>query len=455
MVALLLGFALFLFWLIGLLSGRIYLSAVLVSLGMLATFNWASVGSGLGLAVLAIAGAGALYVVIGRPHESARYVAVVGVALLIGLPIIQLISSHVQDRSGYPLLPQRELADPVAPSGDVEDVVIVVVDGYPMPLVAREWFGHDTSQLRSDLQDHGFRTSDISWSHNTYTSLAIPTMLEMGQAVTPGEEENWKNLKPNYDRTRGHNTTVRLLTEAGFNYVHIESGWNGDRCGSVNVCLKTSWLDEANWQLLSSSVFAGTMESIWGSQNVANSRTTLSRLEDLEILGDGSNDLVYAHFMLPHSPFVVDGQCELRDPIGNSEEREDPARISDQLTCVDRMLATFLETLDSSTAVVVTGDHGTASLGQLSRPAAEWTDAEIAERLGAFLAYRLPRGCPEPEFATNASAVAAVVGCAVGRRNLTEPPQFVLGLSDQQEVPLSRLGAIELDLRSGEVNLDQ
>jgi len=155
---------------------------------------------------------------------------------------------------------------------------------------------------------------------------------------------------------------------------------------------------------------------------------------------------VYAHLMLPHTPEVVDEECKVLHP---RDRQPQPDGIAPQLACVDSLIAQVLETVPSDTTVVITGDHGTATRGQQYRNSSAWDDADIAERLGSFLAYRLPDDCPGPELPTNVSVMRSVVGCTTGAALPSEARGFVLGLGNPTEVPLQRLVDIEAKLRDG------
>ena len=72
------------------------------------------------------------------------------------------------------------------------------------------------------LEEKGFETPLTSWSHNTFTSLALPTMLELSQVVDTELEPNWHNQRINYEMMRGDNFTTDALRSAGFGYVHIQ-----------------------------------------------------------------------------------------------------------------------------------------------------------------------------------------------------------------------------------------
>lgn len=431
-------------------SGRAIASAFVVGAVVFAILDWGSIDEPVPFLVFAAVAMAVVTVSLRATAEAARKTALIVIAITLVVPIFQLVASHVQKSKAYPLITVESPTDAVA-TGQIEDIVVVVVDGYPMAWIAESWFGHDMEPIRSKLGAEGFTTPSVSWSHNTFTSVALPTLLQLTQVVDTTADQDWQNQRTNHAVLRGENFTAGALRTAGFDYIHIESGWNGDICGRADVCLDSSWPDEINWQLLGASALGPVMESRWASQNVGNSKTVVDQLVSLDVFDDGRHDFVYAHMMLPHSPFVVDEECILRPPVERIDT-EDPDNVSSQLACVDGMLARIVDRVGPNTAIMIIGDHGTATRDQLSRDTSEWTDADIAERLGAFLSYRMPPDCTGPEMATNMLTLRAIVACAIQVELPSSEPGFVIGLRSVEPVSRSTVTQIGERLVDGVIS---
>jgi hypothetical protein len=261
-------------------------------------------------------------------------------------------------------------------------------------------------------------------------------MVSLDQVADVDSTVEWRNQKSNYSVARGNSRVVSLLGSAGFDYTHIEGGWNGDVCDEAEQCLRSSIWYEATWRLLESSVFIGIAEQLWGSYEALNTMVAVNHLLQLGVFDDGSHDFVYAHMMLPHFPQVVDETCRIV-PVGSRGETT--ADIRAQMACVDSILIDLVGSFDQSTAVVIAGDHGTETLGQQEKSGEHWTDDDVAERLGAFLAYRLPAGCSTPAAPTNIEAMRALVACATEFAPPADKPKFVVGLSDLYEIEETRI----------------
>jgi hypothetical protein len=169
------------------------------------------------------------------------------------------------------------------------------------------------------------------------------------------------------------------------------------------------------------------------------------------LAGNDSHDYIFAHFLLPHDPFLVNQRCEpLRTPVVlSSDELANRQAYADQLSCVDHLVSDVMTNVKPNTAVLLTGDHGGNTALQLSLAPEQWTDADIAERFGVFLAYKLPSHCPQPQIADPMTAMGAVLGCAVGQRFEVQAPQYLIGADEPVKVDQARMSRIQEEVSAG------
>lgn len=380
--------------------------------------------------------------------QTNTYLVTVLLALVVLAPAVQVAAQHISHRVPYPL---AEVQSPVAAraTGSVEDVLVVIVDGYPMLSVADQWFGHDTEPLRQGLAKAGFQVPEVSWSHNTFTGLAVPSILQLGQIADDSSKGRWGNRQTSYEIIGGDSLVAGTLQNAGFEYIHIEGGWDGGACRQVDKCLASSWLDEANWNLLATSVLADAIVERYGSMAAANTINVADHLTNLDAFDDDETHLVFAHMFLPHVPYIVDSECNVVPTEDRTRSDDDHQRIREQLSCVDSLLLDVVANFDSDTAVLFAGDHGTGEGGQVGVPLEDWSNADIAERLGALLAYRIPEGCPGPEHPTNVHAMRAIMDCTVIAELPTEPVGFLVGADQPEWVSSERVSSIAARLAEG------
>jgi hypothetical protein len=372
-------------------------------------------------------------------------VAVFGLAPVITLAVRQVHESMSSMDSG-PIV-----GSPGVATGRVEDVVVVVVDSYPNLRIAEAWFGHEPSELVSMLHSQGFTVPPSAWSQHTFTSLSVSSMLQMARVIEPGSTSEWRDRSSLWRILRGDNRVARSLQSAGFEYTHIESGWDGTSCGpTVDHCIPAPWFDEKAWVLLQPTLLGEWVEN--RNHVYTGTMSTAKALEEKlpELLTNGSHDFVFAHFLLPHAPFLVEGDCRLRADSGRPEELPGLRILAaDQMACVDRLLESALLSVDDDTALLLTGDHGSSTGGQIGKDPDDWSDADIAERFGVFMAYALPDSCAKPTLPDPAVTMAAILACALEGRFDTPSPRYLIGMDGPVAVDPERMARIQAEVAAG------
>ena len=388
------------------------------------------------------------------PHWS--WLAIVFVASFGLAPVLQLVLAHIQDPGPYPLI---DLAgpEPATASGSIEDIVFLVVDSYPNLQIGGSWFGHDPGPLVDDLEDLGFVVEPGAWSQHTFTVLSVSSVLELQSVIEAGPTRRWGNRSSVFNILRGDNLVSQSLESAGFRYTHFESGWDGTSCGPlVDRCVESPWLDEQVWELTVPTFAEDWMSdryfTVTGTLNVAQSLET-----ELEtVVSNSSHDFVFAHFLLPHDPILVDENCQLLDTTveDTAEVSTVRAAFSDQMSCVDRLLPQALNAVDGDTAVLAAGDHGPSTSHQLGLDPGQWSDADIAERFSVLLAYKMPTECETPSLPDPIVTMAAIISCALEQTHDSGPPRYLVGADDPELVDPDRMARIQDLVASGSLPPD-
>ena len=283
----------------------------------------------------------------------------------------------------------------------------------------------------------------------TYASVASMMLMDYpigeGRSLGPAERMGL------YDVLSGQNTVVASLEKAGYEYVHIEGGWGGSRCGvAVDDCLRTDWFEETSMALAARTPFGALIESAVGH---SFSHTALSALDRLVEVADENRGprFVFAHVLLPHPPLHVTAACEVRpksDLRGLNvaapwqppeEQARRRAGYAAQVECVNARILEFVERVDRDAIVLIVSDHGPDSRGQLLKPTGLWNDQDISERMSTFAAIRIQNRCSLNAGDIGVNLFRTVFRCAFDADLPSLPQQhFLVNVEENHPTDVSR-----------------
>lgn len=436
-----------LFLLLRRLTDRALPTALAIAITLMVLMSWTKLPIGHPLLLIALV-AVAIGIIFRLGHSMQRGIAV-GVILFFGVASVgQVAIQHYFNSTALPTVPLAERTD-ANPTDIVEDVLVVVVDSYPSPAWAYQRYDHDTTSLVATLDRAGFTTPEVAWSQHANTSLSVSAMMELGPVVDTQADVDWGNSRNLHHIIGGESLVASALRSAGFHYTHIDSGWHLGSCSDVDSCIAPSWINETTWNMLESSIIGGLLLDRYGSWLVPSTLAAHQHLLDLEdLFRNGRHDYVYAHLMLPHEPYVVDTNCDVR-PRG--DQTRDKEAMNAQFACADSLIADIAPLIDDDTAVLITGDHGAKTRGQLTTPPDEWTELDIVDAFAVLSSYRMPESCREPEANVNTLVVTAIVECATDFEASEDEGSSLIGRFPHRWVTVNERARIEQRLLGGEL----
>lgn len=308
-----------------------------------------------------------------------------------------------------------------------DDILFLVLDGYTSPWILERDFGLDMSDTVDFLEDQGFEVPEAAWSNYTYTINSVPSLLEMNYVALDGDAfGRGPDDQAGRQVVSGDAGLMKWLADLGYRITKFESGWEDDRCGSVDKCFRASrTVGLTNWILLLRTPLRSIVSAERLHPYPAAAVSTLNELPDVvrEASSNGTPDFILAHVVSPHSPYALSGECEVREKgiaVSGRPTTHDSALMAErdgyvgQVNCLNQHLVELARLISSTgMTVLITGDHGSAIRGQLSRDPSDWTPEDFTERFGVFLATRTDDACR----ITGVSLVNVsrqVVGCALG-----------------------------------------
>ncbi|HMK09636.1 MAG TPA: sulfatase-like hydrolase/transferase, partial [Anaerolineales bacterium] len=286
----------------------------------------------------------------------------------------------------------------------------IILDGYGRSDVLDRLYGLDESAFLKDLEARGFYVADQSRSNYGQTSLSFASALNMSYlddvAAAAGDDISQRQIA----RLIRFNEVSRVLRGLGYSVTAFSNGYRRVELSDADQFSfpSTSGITPFEALLLESN-------AIWGARSVlASAGLPLAypgydvyrqRIEaGVERLWQSPSlpgpKFVFAHLMIPHPPFVFDGDggpltpdAPFRGADGNQfmgSHREYIEGYRQQVLFAQHVLLVFLdhlaETGDDSAIVIVQGDHGPGSQLDWNHP--ERTDAW--ERTSILNAYRSP-----------------------------------------------------------------
>ncbi|HDL41393.1 MAG TPA: hypothetical protein ENG98_00075 [Actinobacteria bacterium] len=308
------------------------------------------------------------------------------------------------------------------------DVLLLVLDGYARGDWLDEVYGYDNSPFLEELEARGFAVAYDATPNYSYTYASLSTILNLDYVFLPGgiDEPGRELMRAALTGATG---MIPAFQQGGYEVTYFENAWGGSQCGSaIDRCIRHNLVSRSLWPIGQMTMLAPVVNAV-----VMNPFTTVS-LGQLQSLGEVISEprsgerprLTIAHVVLPHSPMLLDANCEfnrvdIQRVWGLGSEALQTARRANyvgQLECVNQVvldaLDVFLERYPTG-VVMITSDHGPASTLLEDLPVDEQLDFTVQERMKILSAYRMP-GCEStfrPDL-TPVNGVRLLVNCVLG-----------------------------------------
>lgn len=373
--------------------------------------------------------AGGLFLVAGRvmpdlgPVGGLGTVAVVGVATAVVASrmrpatlgsittIVNVFAAVAVAMSLFQLRPALtpSRAEPVqiafeGAAGTARDIWYIIPDRYPRRDTLASDFDFDNSDFETFLEDRSFTIQDQARANypKTAHSLAATWNLATIPELVPQPPEDGSDWRPLYDLLNDH-LLGRLVTDAGFDYVHLGSWWTPTQSAASATEIR-SLGDTSEFE----SVWTPTTGLRWlgadGDDEFDDGRryvydVTSFQLDELDRMVGEVHDrprLVLAHVTLPHEPYVFDVDGSYVD-LATEQSRTRDVNTVNQTEYVNSRLESLVDRLvtgdpERDPIVVIQSDEGPHPDIQYQE-AIQWLDvstAERAEKLRTFSAWYLP-----------------------------------------------------------------
>jgi hypothetical protein len=326
--------------------------------------------------------------------------------ILVVIPLIH-VGVYKLTTTGPPPAPQSTIEVPhreATAAAVVPDIYYIIVDRYGRADILKEVYRFDNSEFLTGLSRRGFYLAAESRSnyHHTAPSLACSLNMELLNRLRDRVGQDSTDLIPLFAMLQDFQVW-RFLKARGYRYIHFGSWWQPtteNKYADLNVNLHS--LPE-----FSRILYTMTICHALGVKYIQRPLADASleqwhrvhyQFEKLaEIPQIKEPTFVFAHFLVPHDPFVFDqdGRFLTRE---EAQKRSPTENYVNQVIFINRKLTELIDHLladsERPPIILVQSDEGPPPLNyDLDRDGFNWTkatDAELREKLGILNAYYLP-----------------------------------------------------------------
>lgn len=305
------------------------------------------------------------------------------------LPLFQIASYSLQARMSWSRTPTNPAQEPALqiPTGEQpRDIYYFILDAYTRADILRDVIGYDNTPFLNALSEKGFYIAPCSQSNYAQTNLSLASTFNMDYIQRFGTSSDPQGSSISLPRLIQENAVRRMLEEIGYTIVAFETGFYATQWMDADIYLsppkdepytafiRLTTMNEFEALLLSNTALWGILDVIDAPDVLARAfpvvdaprsayrdRTlfVLEQFEPDKVPALQGPKFVYAHLILPHSPYVFDRNGEW---VGEDKDDFDKEAYRDQLHYANQrmmeILHVLLMDLNNPPVIIIQGDHG-------------------------------------------------------------------------------------------------
>ncbi len=259
----------------------------------------------------------------------------------------------------------------VVPQG-LPDVYWIVLDGYGRSDALADLYGLDNRPFIDFLESKGFYIAGKAHSNYGQTALSLASTLNMDylDQLIPLNPD-WDDRSPVTEEIN-NSLVAEAFSKAGYKTIAFSTGYNvSQMTGADKFIEREGELNKFEITLLSGSMGeGGTINEMLVEDYRQRVEWQADELERL--VGEEGPKFIFAHFILPHPPFLFTGEDkELTSLAGGdgsaySGTREEyirgyAAQVKFTNLLAARMITSILSQSTKPPVIILSGDHGPGS----------------------------------------------------------------------------------------------
>jgi hypothetical protein len=329
----------------------------------------------------------------------------VAALFVIGVTLVSIVGYETRNRVDWAGLERERLAKrlpmPVPGTDRKPDIYYIIMDRYAGPSTLRTTYGFENKDFLSYLEAKGFYVAGDSAANypTTRQSLASSLNFEYLDFLLDHVESKGSNRIPFNELLQDHRVG-RFLQGLGYQYIHMGSWFEAtrkNRLADQSIVLRR--LPEMFYAFYGTTMFYPLsaklrfMELRYDYWKLAQKQfAQLSAIAAVK-----GPKFVFAHFLLPHEPYVFDrfGRYVAAD---EEQIRRRESNYIEQLMFVNQMLRQIIDRVLATRAnpsiILLQSDEGTWPERYDRDPVKfNWltaTDLELEQKMKILNAYFLP-----------------------------------------------------------------
>ena len=284
------------------------------------------------------------------------------------------------------------------------DIYYIIFDRFGSSATLKQRYGVDLTPMLEHLRSRGFYVAGDSRANYLVTAQSLASSLNMMHLLPLSDavgrqSSDWLpvfELLGDY-RLRG------FLADQGYRYVHVGPAWTPtarNRFAHENVAFAT--VPEFTMMLVSTTAIYPVLQRVGlGDPNLEKYRRVQQQLDVLSQLPAREPEplFVFAHFLVPHGPFVFNRDGSYRVPEV-AHVHDEAANFVEQVGYLDGRIRALVDSLlagyprENSPVIVIQGDEGPYPT-RTQPHAFQWetaTNEEFSEKMRVLNAIHAP-GC--------------------------------------------------------------
>lgn len=291
------------------------------------------------------------------------------------------------------ILPAAVPQQPLAAGAEPRDIFYVVPDRYGRADQLLETFDYDNSRFVDFLEQRDFQVAERSLTnyprtpHSLASTLNMTYLDEVADRIEPGDADRIVAIH----RMLADHRVGDILTESGYEYVHVGGWWNPTATG-VDADVVLNYDPDSEFErVYASTTIVPPLLDVVGARSELSEREvkgnhTLYQLEQLERLAaerSARPRFVFAHLTIPHTPYVFAADGRFLD-AAEAGERTWAQNYAGQATYANGRLERIIEVLlarppAQRPIIVIQADEGPTVADFYRDPEFTWQNRPISE----------------------------------------------------------------------------